>query len=146
MRLRRQLGTVIAFSGGVVVAVALFDVLPEAARNLGNVTHASWLIGVGLPGVFLANRFVVLQHRDDRNQAKPHQRRHSRCGRAAVPLGARRAGDRARPSSLTRDLFLSATDLLPEAHREHPSKLRVALTVAGFAFIFGAVWLATNVR
>ena len=43
-------------------------------------------------------------------------------------------------------LFLGATDLLPEAHREHPSKLRVALTVAGFAFSFGALWLATNLH
>jgi ZIP family zinc transporter len=29
-RLRKELATVIAFTGGIVVAVALFDVLPEA--------------------------------------------------------------------------------------------------------------------
>jgi len=33
------------------------------------------------------------------------------------------------------------SDLLPEAH-EHPSRLRVALTVAGFDFIALEVWLA----
>jgi zinc transporter, ZIP family len=43
-------------------------------------------------------------------------------------------------------LFLGASDLLPEAHREHPSRLRVALTVAGFVFVFAVVWLATNLN
>jgi ZIP family zinc transporter len=38
-------------------------------------------------------------------------------------------------------LFLGASDLLPEAH-EHPSQLRVALTVSGFGFIALVVWLA----
>jgi zinc transporter ZupT len=33
-------------------------------------------------------------------------------------------------------LYMGATDLLPEAH-EHPSRLRVALTVLGFAAVFG---------
>ena len=217
LRLRRQLGTVIAFSGGVVVAVALFDVLPEAVRNLGNVTHASWLIGVGFLGAFLANRFVVLHHRDDRDQAKAHQRVGT-LGAAALSfhsvldgLGIGLAlhlsvatgllvflavvshdfadglntvtfvlyqqGERSQALRwLTADslapivgatigaavslsmpavggilslyvgffLFLGATDLLPEAHREHPSRLRVALTVAGFVFIFGVVWLTTS--
>jgi zinc transporter ZupT len=32
-------------------------------------------------------------------------------------------------------LFMGATDLLPEAHR-HPSRLRVALTAAGFVAIY----------
>ena len=41
-------------------------------------------------------------------------------------------------------LFLGASDLIPEAHREHSSRLRVALTVAGFVFIFAVVWLATS--
>ena len=38
LHFRRDLSTVIAFSGGVVVAVALFDVLPESVTSLGNVT------------------------------------------------------------------------------------------------------------
>jgi ZIP family zinc transporter len=36
-------------------------------------------------------------------------------------------------------VFLGASDLLPEAH-EHPSRLRVALTVAGFGLIALVVW------
>jgi ZIP family zinc transporter len=38
-------------------------------------------------------------------------------------------------------LYLGATDLLPEAH-EHAAWERVALTVAGFAVIFGITRLA----
>ena len=40
-------------------------------------------------------------------------------------------------------LFMGATDLLPEAHR-HPSRLRVALTGAGFAAIFVVATLARD--
>jgi len=58
---RRQIGTIIALTGGVVVAVALFDVLPEAT-----------LIGVGFLVFFLAERFVVLHHRDEEEQVKAH--------------------------------------------------------------------------
>ena len=217
LRLRRELGTVIAFSGGVVVAVALFDVLPEAVDNLGNVTHASWLIGAGFLGAFLANRFLILHHRDDEDQAKAHQRvgalgaaalcLHSVLDGLGIGLALHlslatgllvflavvshdfadglntvsfvlyQQGERSQALRwLTADalapivgatigaslalstqavggllalyvgffLFLGASDLLPEAHREHPSRLRVALTVAGFVFIFAVVWLATN--
>ena len=217
LRLRRDLGTVIAFSGGVVVAVAIFDVLPEAERSLGNVAHASWLIGAGFLGAFLANRFVTIHHRDDEDQAKAH-RQVGALGAAALCLHSvvdglgiglalhlslatgllvflavvshdfadglntvtfvlYQQGDRSRALRwLTADalapilgatigaavalsehavggllclyvgffLFLGASDLIPEAHREHPSKLRVALTVAGFVFIFVIVWVATN--
>jgi zinc transporter ZupT len=38
-------------------------------------------------------------------------------------------------------LFMGATDLLPEAH-EHPSRLRVALTVVGFAATFAIAYVA----
>jgi len=41
-------------------------------------------------------------------------------------------------------LFLGASDLLPEAHHEHPSRVRVALTVFGFVFVSAVVWLATH--
>ena len=217
LRLRRELGTVIAFSGGVVVAVALFDVLPEAERSLDNVTHASWLIGLGFLGAFLANRFVTIHHRDDEDQAKAHQRVGA-LGAAALSLhsvidglgiglalhlslatglifflavvshdfadglntvtfvlyqqGERTqalrwlAADSVAPIlgatigaavALSEHavggllclyvgffLFLGASDLLPEAHRDHPSRLRVALTVAGFVFIFAVVWVATS--
>ena len=96
---RRELGTVIAFSGGVVVAVALFDVLPEAVDNP--------TIG------------------------------------AAVALSTQAVGG-ILALSVGFFLFLGASNLLPEAYRDHPSRLRVALTVAGFVFIFAVVWLATG--
>jgi len=73
LRYRRYLGTVIAFSGGVVVAVALFDVLPEAERELGNPAEVSLLIAGGFLASFLANRFVTIHHRDDEDQAKAHR-------------------------------------------------------------------------
>ena len=38
-------------------------------------------------------------------------------------------------------LFMGATDLLPEAH-QHPSRLRVALTTAGFVAIFLVAFVA----
>ena len=34
LRMRRHLETVLALSGGIVVAVALFDVLPEAISGI----------------------------------------------------------------------------------------------------------------
>lgn len=218
LRFRNNLGTVIAFSGGVVVAVALFDVLPEAVDNFGNVAHASWLIGAGFLGSFLANRFVTIHHRDDEDQAKAHQRvgalgaaglsLHSVIDGLGIGLALHislasgllfflavvshdfadglntvgfvlhQQGERAQALRwLAADsvapivgaaigasvaisthalggvlalyvgffLFLGASDLLPEAHHEHPSKLRVALTVSGFVFIFAIVWLTSNI-
>jgi ZIP family zinc transporter len=218
LHFRRDLGTLIAFSGGVVVAVALFDVLPEAEKQLGNATHASWLIGVGFLAFFLANRFLTLHHRDDADQAKAHKRigalgatglsAHSLIDGLGIGLALhlslatgllvfvavlshdfadglntvgfilRQQGEKGRAlvwlaidaaapilgatigATLAIShqqlgvllslyvgffLFLGASDLLPEAHHQHPSKLRVALTVAGFIFTFGIVWLASAV-
>ena len=39
-------------------------------------------------------------------------------------------------------IYLGATDLIPEAHHEHASWLRVALTVAGFGLIYAVVRIA----
>ena len=64
LRYRRQIGTIIALTGGVVVAVALFDVLPEAIDTVGDSDLVATLIGVGFLAFFLAERFVVLHHRD----------------------------------------------------------------------------------
>jgi len=215
LRFRRDLGPVMAFSGGVVVAVALFDVLPESVTSLGNVTHASWLFGAGFLGSFLANRFVTIHHRDDEDQARAHQRvgalgaaglsLHSVIDGLGIGLALHvslatgllfflavvshdfadglntvsfvlyQQGERSQALRwLAADsvapivgatigavvalstqavggllalyvgffLFLGASDLLPEAHKGYPSRLRVALTVAGFVFIFAIVRLA----
>jgi zinc transporter ZupT len=73
-RLHRELMTLIAFTGGIVVAVALFDVLPEAIESLDSSRVVGTLIGVGFVGFFLVERFLVLHHRDEPEQARAHAR------------------------------------------------------------------------
>ena len=208
LRYRKQIGTIIALTGGVVVAVALFDVLPEAIDAVGDSDLVTTLVGVGFLAFFLAERFVVLHHRDEAEQVKAHAQvgalgaaglsvhsfidglgiglafslntkigllvflavithdfadgfntvsfvlRQSENRRQAIrwlaadalaPLIGASVG-----SSLSISehklgyllslyvgffLFIGATDLLPHAH-EHPSIKKVALTVAGFVFVF----------
>src|ERR687883_361717 len=74
LRLRRDLATLIAFTGGIVVAVALFDVLPEAIRVLDSPRRVTWLVGAGFIGFFLVERVLVLHHRDEPEQARAHAR------------------------------------------------------------------------
>lgn len=73
IRARRELHTLIALTGGIVVAVALFDVLPEAFDAVGNARHVTWLVGAGFLGFFLAERALVLHHRDDEDEARTHR-------------------------------------------------------------------------
>jgi ZIP family zinc transporter len=73
-RFRRELVTLIAFTGGIVVAVALFDVLPEAIRVLDSPRRVTWLVGAGFIGFFLVERVLVLHHRDEPEQARAHAR------------------------------------------------------------------------
>src|SRR5690242_18938235 len=74
VRLASRLGDLIALSGGVVVAIALLDVLPEAERELGRPGRVSLLVALGFVLFFLANRLLVLHHRDDPDQARAHHR------------------------------------------------------------------------
>src|SRR5712691_2483249 len=73
-RLHHALQTMIALTGGVVVAIALFDVLPEAIQSLNDPRRVTTLVGVGFIGFFLIERFLVLHHRDDPEQARAHAR------------------------------------------------------------------------
>jgi ZIP family zinc transporter len=73
-RLGREIHTLIALSGGVVVAVALFDVLPEAMESVGDAQQVGSLMGAGFLGFFLVQRLLVLHHRDEPDQAKAHAR------------------------------------------------------------------------
>ena len=214
VRLASRLGDLIALSGGVVVAIALLDVLPEAERELGRPGRTSLFVALGFVLFFLANRLLVLHHRDDSDQARAHRRvgalgalalsAHSAVDGLGIGLALhlslgtvilvfvavashdfadglntvsfilRQGGGRRRAlrwlavdatapivgavigASLAISaeglgallalyvgmfLFLGASDLLPEAH-EHPSQLRVALTVSGFGFVALVVWLA----
>jgi ZIP family zinc transporter len=72
LRMHRQLTTLIALTGGIVVAVALFDVLPEAFDAVGDGRRVAWLVGAGFLAFFLVERALVLHHRDEPEQARAH--------------------------------------------------------------------------
>ncbi|MBA2361894.1 MAG: ZIP family metal transporter [Actinobacteria bacterium] len=72
LRLARDLTTAIALTGGVVVAVALFHVLPEAIEAVADPQRIGLLVGGGFVFFFLAERAVVLHHRDDTDQIHAH--------------------------------------------------------------------------
>lgn len=73
LRMAHSLPTVIALSGGIVVAVALFDVLPEAMELLPDDPKTiAALIGAGFLTFFLFERVLVLHHRDEPADARAH--------------------------------------------------------------------------
>ncbi len=73
LRMAHSLPTVIALSGGIVVAVALFDVLPEAIDLLpGDSKAIGGLMGAGFLTFFLFERTLVLHHRDEPADARAH--------------------------------------------------------------------------
>ena len=74
LRLHRDLHTLIALTGGIVVAVALFDVLPQSMEAVGDADQVAFLVGVGFLAFFLAERVLVLHHRDEPEQARAHAR------------------------------------------------------------------------
>jgi zinc transporter ZupT len=216
LRLAHNLPIVIAFTGGIVVAVALFDVLPEAFEAIGDAQTTAALVGAGFLGFFLIERLLVLHHRDDPEQARAHHqvgalgasglavhsfidglgiglafgldtatgilvfvavaahdfadgmnmvsfvlmqsgdRRQARrwlVADALAPFVGALVGAAITISEVTLGhvlavyagffIYLGATDLLPEAHHGHASWARVALTVAGFALIYGVVRIAS---
>jgi zinc transporter, ZIP family len=215
LRLAHSLPTLMALTGGVVVAVALFDVLPEAFENLDDPAQVGLLAGAGFLGFFLAERVLVLHHRDDPEQARAHHqvgalgalglsahsfidglgiglafgldtttgvlvfiavishdfadglntvsfvlsqsedRRQAKRWLAAdaiAPLVGALVGSAISVSEQTLGgilavyagffLYMGGTDLLPEAHSEHASWQRVALTVAGFAAVYAGTAIA----
>ena len=74
LRLHRHLETVLALSGGVVVGVALFDVLPEAIDGIDNSRTVTTLVATGFLTFFFFQRAIVLHHRDDPDAARAHHR------------------------------------------------------------------------
>jgi ZIP family zinc transporter len=214
LRLHRELPTLIALTGGVVLGVALFDVLPEAIDAVDDSARVGTLVGAGFLLFFLAERALVLHHRDEPEQARAHEQVgvlgaaglsvHSFIDGLGIGLAfglntstgvlvliavlahdfadglntvgfiLKQSGDRRKAlrwlsidavaplvgaivgASLSVSehtlgqllalyagffLYMGATDLLPEAH-QHPSRLRVALTAAGFGAIFVVATLA----
>lgn len=73
IRLSRYLGLIISLSGGMVVAVALIDVLPEAMRATGNPQRVGTLAALAFVVFFVAQRLVVLHHRHDTDQTRAHR-------------------------------------------------------------------------
>jgi zinc transporter, ZIP family len=73
IRLHRELKTAIALSGGIVVAVALFDLIPAALEAIGDDRRVTTLVGGGFLLFFVVERFLVLHHRDDPEQAQAHE-------------------------------------------------------------------------
>jgi zinc transporter ZupT len=215
LRLAHSLPTLIALTGGVVVAVAIFDVLPESIEAVDDPELIGLLVGVGFVAFFLAERVLVLHHRDDPQQARAHhqvgalgalglsvhsfidglgiglafgldtatgvlvfvavishdfadglntvsfvlsqsddKRRAKRwlAVDAFAPLLGALVGSAITVSEPTLGhilaiyagffLYMGATDLLPEAHSEHASWPRVALTVTGFVAVYGITTIA----
>jgi ZIP family zinc transporter len=71
--LHHSLPTVIALTGGIVVAVGLFDVLPESLEALDDPQAVAALVGAGFLGWFLIERLLVLHHRDAPEEARAHE-------------------------------------------------------------------------
>ncbi len=71
-RLARELTNALALTGGLVVAIALFHVLPEAIEIVDDPELVGALAGLGFAAFFLLERAVVLHHRDDASQAREH--------------------------------------------------------------------------
>jgi zinc transporter ZupT len=214
LRLARSLPAAIALTGGMVVAVALLDVLPESIESVDDPHRVATLVAVGFLAFFVAERALVLHHRDEVEEARSHQRvgalgaaglsAHSFLDGLGIGLAfgldirtgilvfiavvahdfadglntvnfvLRQSGDRRAArrwllvdalaplagvvlgAALTVSdatlggilavyvgifLYIGATDLLPHAH-SHPSLRRVALTVGGFAAIYGVSLIA----
>lgn len=65
LKLSDQLSTLLALTGGVVVAVALLDVLPEGIKGVEDVNLSTVLVAAGFLGFFLIERLLVLHNRDE---------------------------------------------------------------------------------
>jgi ZIP family zinc transporter len=65
LRFSDRLQTLLALTGGIVVAVALFDVLPEGIEGVEDVHLATALVAAGFLGFFLAERVLVLHDREE---------------------------------------------------------------------------------
>ncbi|HEU6444458.1 MAG TPA: ZIP family metal transporter [Gaiellaceae bacterium] len=215
LRLHRELRTAIALSGGIVVAVALFDLIPEAFEAVGDEHRVMTLVGAGFVFFFVAHRYLVLHHRDDLDEIRAHSRvgamgvaalafhtftdglgiglafgldtttgllvliavmshdfadglnavtfvlRQGGTRRVALrwltlvavaPLFGAAVGAAVDVSEYTLGhllafyagvfLYIGASDLLPEAHSHAPSRLRIAVTLAGFVAIFALTQIA----
>jgi ZIP family zinc transporter len=74
LRLSDRLETIIALTGGIVVAVALFDVLPEGIDAIGDADRGTALVAAGFLVFFFAERLLALHQRDQVDSELRHRR------------------------------------------------------------------------
>lgn len=65
LRFSNHLETLLALTGGVVVAIALLDVLPEGIEAVGDLDKATALVAAGFLAFFFAERLLVLHDREE---------------------------------------------------------------------------------
>jgi zinc transporter ZupT len=73
LRLRHRLSFVMAFTGGVVIGVALLDILPESIERLPTATDVGEAVVAGFLFFFVLSRLLVLHHRDEPDAAAGHR-------------------------------------------------------------------------
>ena len=118
LRLHHSLPTVIALTGGIVVAVALFDVLPEGIENVGDTSRATALVAVGFLALLLRRAGAgSAPSRRPRRGARARTGRGPRRPRPLRPQLHRRPRDRprVRPRRYHR---------VPRLHRRRQPRLR----------------------
>ncbi|HEY1630769.1 MAG TPA: ZIP family metal transporter [Rhizomicrobium sp.] len=81
LRFRDNLHLILGFSAGAVVAVALFDLLPEAMRLTGDASRLAMFVAAGFFAYLVLDRVVLLhpQHAEDdahRDHGPEHERGH----------------------------------------------------------------------
>jgi len=74
LRFSDRLPTLLALTGGVVVAVALLDVLPEGIEGVGDTDLSTALVAAGFLGFFFVERMLVLHDREEAMEALAGER------------------------------------------------------------------------
>lgn len=76
LRFKDKLHLILGFSAGAVIAVALFDLLPESIGLVGgngSVSLATTLVGLGFVIYLLLDRIVLFHHHNDEHDCEnPH--------------------------------------------------------------------------
>jgi len=89
LRFRDNLHLILGFSAGAVVAVALFDLMPEAMRLTGNASRLAMFVALGFFAYLVLDRVVLLhpQHAED-DHHHGHDRAHAPGAFGAITLAA----------------------------------------------------------
>ncbi|HEY2069990.1 MAG TPA: ZIP family metal transporter [Rhizomicrobium sp.] len=90
LRFRDNLHLILGFSAGAVVAVALFDLLPEAMRLSVDVTKLSLYVAAGFFVYLVLDRVVLLhpQHAEEHDHGHEHGHTHAPGAFGAITLAA----------------------------------------------------------